>query len=279
MNIPTIEGTIDRRLLVNYRVDPHYLQRLLPGPFRPMRIHGMGIAGICLIRLKQIRPRALPALLGLSSENAAHRIAVEWEENGTYREGVYIPRRDTSSQFNTFFGGKLFPGVHHHAHFQVTEGDDSFHIQIASDDGETRVAVEARVTSQLPEHSIFASLEEASAFFEQGSLGYSVTKEVGRLDSLELRCLNWKVEPLQVTKAQSSFFDDPQRFPPGSVELDCALLMRAIRHEWYVREPFRSTDSLVEARSFNATGGRTSSINTLVTPNREQRLNEMMRSE
>jgi hypothetical protein len=51
-------------------------------------MHGMGIAGICLIRLKQIRPRSLPALLGLSSENAAHRIAVEWEEHGAYREGV-----------------------------------------------------------------------------------------------------------------------------------------------------------------------------------------------
>jgi hypothetical protein len=29
MYIPTLEGTIDRRLLVNYRVDPAYLQRLL----------------------------------------------------------------------------------------------------------------------------------------------------------------------------------------------------------------------------------------------------------
>jgi hypothetical protein len=76
MYIPTLEGTIDRRLLVNYRVDPDSLQKLLPGPFRPKLIYGMGIAGICLIRLKQIRPRALPAFLGFSSENAAHRIAV-----------------------------------------------------------------------------------------------------------------------------------------------------------------------------------------------------------
>ena len=246
MNIPTMAGTIDRRILVNYRVDPRDLQRLVPGPFRPKLAHGMGIAGICLIRLKQIRPRSLPAVLGLSSENAAHRIAVEWEEHGDYREGVYIPRRDTSSQFNTFVGGKLFPGVHHHAHFEVAEADDSFHIQIASDDGETRVMVEAHGAPRLPESSIFASLEEASAFFEPGSHGYSVAKDVGKLDSLELRCSNCKVEPLQVTRAESNFFDDPQRFPPGSAELDGALLMRAIRHEWYAGEPFRSTDSLVE---------------------------------
>jgi hypothetical protein len=241
MHIPTMEGTIDRRILVNYRVDPHYLERLLPGPFRPKLVHGMGIAGICLIRLKQIRPHSLPTLLGLSSENAAHRIAVAWEENGGYQEGVYIPRRDTSSRFNTVVGGKLFPGIHHHAHFQVTESDEAFRIEIESDDGETRVAIEAHVTSTLPEHSIFTSLEEASAFFERGSRGYSSTRDIGRLDSLELRCLNWKVEPLQLTKAESSFFDDQQRFPPGSAELDGALLMRAIRHEWYAREPLRSS--------------------------------------
>ena len=119
MYIPTLEGLIDRRLLVNYRVDPDYLQRLLPAPFRPKLIHGMGIGGICLIRLKQLRPRGLPAPLGFSSENAAHRIAVEWEEQGQRREGVYIPRRDTASQFNTLIGGRLFPGVHHHARFEV----------------------------------------------------------------------------------------------------------------------------------------------------------------
>jgi hypothetical protein len=243
MYIPTLEGTIDQRLLVNYRVDPNYLQRLLPDPFRPKRIHGMGIAGICLIRLKQLRPRALPALLGLSSENAAHRIAVEWEEHGHYREGVYIPRRDISSQFNILIGGGLFLGAHHRASFQVREEDEFFSVQLISDDGETRVTVEAHVASHLPEHSIFTSLEEASAFFEQGSLGYSVTNQVGKLDSLELRCRNWKAESLQVTKAQSSFFDDSMRFSSGSTELDCALLMRAIHHEWYVREPFYSTGS------------------------------------
>ncbi len=242
MYIPTLAGTIDRRLLINYHVDPLYLQKLLPSPFRPKLIHGMGIAGICLIRLKQLRPRTLPTLIGFSSENAAHRIAVEWEEHGIRREGVYIPRRDTSSQFNTLVGGRLFPGVHHHARFQVTEGEGAFSIQVASDDSETLIAVEARVASHLPEHSIFTSLEEASAFFEQGALGYSATHEANRLDGLELHCHNWRVEPLLATRVQSSFFDDPRRFHPGTAELDCALLMRSIRHEWYVREPFYPTE-------------------------------------
>jgi hypothetical protein len=243
MVIPTLEGTIDRRLLVNYRVDPDYLQRLLPAPFRPKRIHGMGIAGICLIRLQYLRPRALPAALGLTSENAAHRIAVEWEEQGEYREGVYIPRRDTSSRFTALVGGRLFPGVHHHARFQVREADETFRVHMASDDGQTRVTVTANLATQLPAHSIFASLEEASAFFEHGLLGYSVTNQAGKLDVLELRCQKWMVEPLRVSEVQSSFFDDQERFPAGTAELDCALVMRSIRHQWYVRQPFYSAES------------------------------------
>src|SRR5688572_13695007 len=101
MQIPVIQGTIDRRILINFRVDPEILARLVPAPFRPKLVNGAGMAGVCLIRLKQVRPRFLPSFLGISSENAAHRIAVEWEVEGKTKEGVYIPRRDTSSWFNT----------------------------------------------------------------------------------------------------------------------------------------------------------------------------------
>jgi Uncharacterized conserved protein (COG2071) len=256
MYIPTLEGTIDRRLLVNYRVDPTVLQKLLPAPFRPKLIHGMGIAGICLIRLTQVRPQTLPIPFAFTSENAAHRIAVEWEDQGTYREGVYIPRRDTSSRFNELIGGRLFPGVHHHARFEVTEADSDFSIHLVSDDKETRVTVLARLASQLPRHSIFASLEEASAFFEHGVLGYSVSNQPGKLDSLELRCQNWKVEPLQMTTVESSFFDDHNRFPSGTAELDCGLLMRGIRHEWYVRESFSTTERQEAAQRVQVAAGR-----------------------
>ncbi len=110
MRIPIIRGLIDRRILVNFHVDPDVLAKVLPQPFRPKLVNGVGVAGVCLIRLKHIRPRFWPAMLGVSSENAAHRIAVQWEAGDELREGVYIPRRDTSSRLNSLVGGRLFPG-------------------------------------------------------------------------------------------------------------------------------------------------------------------------
>jgi hypothetical protein len=49
MRIPVLKGTIRRRLLVNFGVDPAVIQRLLPTPFRPKLHRSHAIAGICLI--------------------------------------------------------------------------------------------------------------------------------------------------------------------------------------------------------------------------------------
>ncbi len=213
MKIPTMRGVIDRRILANFHVDPDVLANVLPSPFRPKLINGKGIAGICLIRLKQLRPRFVPAFLGISSENAAHRIAVEWDQNGETKEGVYVPRRDTSSRLNTLVGGRLFPGVHHHARFQVHEHDDQYSVVLNSDDDDTHVAVDGRVASDLPADSVFGSIRGASDFFEYGSLGYSATHTGGEYDGLELRTFNWEVLPLSVERVESSFFENRKLFP------------------------------------------------------------------
>ncbi len=235
MKLPVLRGKIDRRILANYRIDPTVMSKLLPKPFRPQVVHGFAIGGICLIRLKQIRPHFFPFRWGIGSENAAHRIAVEWDENGETRTGVYIPRRDTGSLLNTLVGGRIFPGVHHHATFRVAESADAISLDMASDDGITKVSLQGTVSENLPTTSVFSSLAAASDFFKRGSLGYSVTRVDGKYDGLELRCRDWRVEALQINKIESSYFDDPSRFPADSIQFDCALLMRSIEHEWHGR--------------------------------------------
>jgi hypothetical protein len=232
MKIPVIRGTIDRRILVNYRVDPGVLAPLLPAPFRPKVVHGVGMVGICLIRLKGVRPAFAPRWIGISSENAAHRTAVEWDEDGTVREGVYVRRRDTDSWLNSLAGGRLFPGIHHHARFAVEESAESFNVGMQSDDAVTSMSVLGHRADRLPASSVFASLRDASEFFQAGSLGYSATLDPSRFQGLELRCHNWLAEPLEVEEVRSSFFEDESLFPKGSIEFDCALLMRGIEHEW-----------------------------------------------
>ena len=42
----------------------------------------------------------------------------------------------------------------------------------------------------------------------------------------------WEVEPLNVLSVSSSFFENEDIFPKGSVAFDNALLMTKLKHEW-----------------------------------------------
>lgn len=232
MPLTSITGLIERRILANYRIDPECMSRMLPAPFRPQTVDGYAIGGICLIRLKQIRPSWFPFEWGLGSENAAHRIAVEWEADGETKQGVYIPRRDTNSRLMAFAGGRLFSGVHHYANFAVRESQEYYSVTMNGIDDKQSVHISGCVANTIAECSVFESLEAASRFFEQGSLGYSQSTNAGRYDGLELNCKNWDVQAMDVDSIHSHFFEDRSQFPKGSVEFDCALLMRRIDHHW-----------------------------------------------
>jgi hypothetical protein len=235
MASPTMVGIIERRLLINYRVDPEILAAIVPAPFRPQLIGGVGLAGICLIRLGHLRPQGLPAAVGTTTENAAHRIAVEWDGHDGIQHGVYIPRRDTSSRLTAVVGGRLFPGAHHLVRFSVREARGRFDVAFDSRDGQGHVSVSMQRSSELADDSIFSSLADASTFFEQSPLGYSATRRPGWYDGVELRCDPWRVESLHVTDVSSSFFDDGTLFPPGTATFDSGLLMHDLPATWTPR--------------------------------------------
>jgi hypothetical protein len=233
---------VQRRLLVNYRVDPDVIASLLPAPFRPQLVNGYAVAGICLIRLGSMRPTGLPARLGLTSENAAHRIAVEWDTPDGPRTGVYIPRRDSNSLVNVAVGGRVYPGAHHLARFEVAESEHDLRVAFAARDGSVAVTLDARVTAELTGSRLFADTAAASAFFEQGSVGFSATDDPARFDGLALHTTAWKVDPGVAVRAESSFFADRALFPEGSAELDCVLVMRGIPVRWQALAPLRAPE-------------------------------------
>ncbi len=238
MKIPTLQGIIKRRILVNFCAEPFVIQQLLPKEFRPKLYKGKAIAGICLIRLEYIRPKFTPECAGFSSENAAHRIAVEWHENGKTKEGVYIPRRDTNSFINSAIGGRLFPGEHHKAEFKIEENEDEINFAMKSEDGEVSVGFNGKISENLPANSIFSSLSEAADFFQKGSLGYSATKNAAELDGISLKIENWKIAPIKLDFVHTSFYEDETIFPKDSITFDHALLMKNIAHEWRSAKSF-----------------------------------------
>jgi hypothetical protein len=234
--IDRIRGIIRRRILVNYRVAPDVIEPLLPPGFVPTLVGGYAMAGVCLIRLEGQRPSWLRSGVGLSSENVAHRIAVTRRYGRTERESVYIPRRDSASRLQHWLGGRAFPGELGSATFAIHDDRGSIVLSMRAADG-MRVELRARHGGSLPATSVFASLDAASNFFRAGSLGYSATRGGTRLDAVYLDALDWRVSVLDIEVARSTFFEDRSLFPEGSVELDSALIMRNIEHEWRRAEP------------------------------------------
>lgn len=221
--------------MLNYRVAPEIVRAILPSNFRPKLFGGHAIAGICLIRLEEIRPKGMPGFLGISSENSAHRIAVEWDgPDGGKCEGVFVPRRDTDSRLNALGGGRIFPGVHHFSRFKVSDQEGRISLRVDADDRkDALVDLQAREDDEFPSTSIFGRLEESSRFFEAGCVGYSSRPDSCILDGLLLEVVDWRVSSLEVDHVKSAYFDDRSIFPDGSIEFDHALLMRDIAHHWH----------------------------------------------
>jgi hypothetical protein len=227
----TVACTIERRLLVNYRIDPELVARQLPEPFRPHLVSGWAVGGVCFIRLGGLRPNHFLSTVGIRTENVAHRFAVEWDDAVGTQVGVFIPRRDTNSRVTALAGNRIFPGSHRLARFEVTEGESDLHVGVESHDGSLKLSVTAHESARI-EGELFSSLEQAIEFFRRGSLGYSPSGSSGCLTGVRLQSQSWEALPVSIDSMRSSVFDNPETFPKGSCALDFGLIMRNLSARW-----------------------------------------------
>lgn len=221
-----LRGVIERRLLINYRVEADVARTLVPAGMRPQLVNGYAVAGVCMIRLGALRPGWLPAAVGWRGENAAHRIAVEWDDDSGSRSGVYIPERHSSSWVPVALGGRFFPGVHHRARFDVHETPTTSRVELTSPT--TQVTADVTDTESWSSQ-LFATPSDASDFFRSGSVGWSPGRDGSSLEGLQLNTTAWHVTPGHAREVVSSFFD---ALPPGSATLDNILVMRDIPVTW-----------------------------------------------
>lgn len=241
--LPLITGILDRRILLNYTLDPEYLAHFLPAPFKPRLYRGLGVGGVCMIRFAGLRPQWAPEFFGIDSENAAHRIAVEWEVDGKKFEGVYIPKRSTGSRFNYAVGGRIFPGVFQMSDFRSLESPPNYHLEIkGKKDPAPIVRFDGDVVDTLSKNSIFTNLDDASNFFAKGAIGYSLSKDRSHFQGMELKLLEWDIKPMKINEAFVWLFEKSKHFPPGTSKLDSAMLMRGLRHEWHKIPEIQTSD-------------------------------------
>jgi uncharacterized protein YqjF (DUF2071 family) len=230
-----INCTIERRLLVNYRIAPELVAVRLPAPLRPQLVKGYAVGGICFIRLADTRPAHLPKALGLRTENVAHRFAVEWDDRDGVRTGVYVPRRDTNSLLASISGDRVFPGRYGLARFSVSEQPGQLDISVHSRDRRVQIHVTATASDNV-DSRLFDTEYDAMEFFRQGRLGYSPAAHRQTLDAVSFASDRWEARPVHISHMRSSLFDNPADFPPGSCTLDSGLLMENLQAAWTTQD-------------------------------------------
>jgi hypothetical protein len=220
-------GIMARRLLVNWRITPHAAQAALPPNVRPALINGYAVAGLCLVRLEQLRPTGLPAILGLSSENVAARIGIEFDSPTGTQKSVFIFHRDTASPVNYALAHHIGFGLHNYAPIHVTE--KKTRLQIKMKGTWQSFNVDLSDTQRHPGNSAFSSLDNAKDFFRGSEVGYSPSKIPNLYHGAKLRLHSWQLDPMIIHHAYSSFID---ALFPNAATLDSAFVMRNIPHTW-----------------------------------------------
>lgn len=235
---PAIRGVIERRILVNYRVDVGTLDAVLPEPFRGREVgeSGKGIGSVCLMRVGDARLRFAPSGFGASVETATHRISAEREKNGETENCVYVPRRDVSSGLFAAVGERLLPAELNRGNFRVVERDGVCRIRVNCGDEFAGVEVRETESGETDHDSVFDSTESAAKFFCEAGMRYSPSGD--RYDSVELCPREWGMKPVEVGEARSSLFESLE-----GAELDSAFKMEDIEHEWRPRRSVPTTST------------------------------------
>ena len=232
--LPTLEGTVARRVLLNFRADPTVVRRLVAEPLEVETVKGYAVVGVCLMRLVQLRVKGMPPGMGFASENMAHWVAVRFPAGSGSEDGVFIWRRETDSGLLAQLGGKLFPAEFNRAQFAVKEDSFGLSIEVSTEHSRADVSLLARHTQGWGGSELFPAFPEVSHFFRRGECAFTCAGRDGALEGVRLHALRWEMAPLEVSTARAYFFEQPEYFSPGSVAFDSAVVMRGIPHEWHL---------------------------------------------
>lgn len=116
--------------------------------------------------------------------------------------------------------------------YRVGRDADEYRVDVSSRGGGVHVSVAAHRAATVSPGSVFADVEQASDFSRCGSVGYAATPSEGVVDGVALTAEDWTIVALHLGEVRSSFFDDVDRFPPGTAVLDSALLMLDTETRW-----------------------------------------------
>jgi hypothetical protein len=224
--VPVLEGVVERRLVVHFRVDVDAARGLLPAGLAPIERAGRAVAGVTLVRLGRVRPRGLKPLGGLGVETMVHWLAARGEDG---RKGLFRLRHDTESRLLAAFGG---PAAAHRARFEVVEDEKRLKVAVRTGGGAADFLAEVDWAAPFQATASFASLAEAQRFFADLDGGFAAGRGQGWLGVLRLEPPSRQLAAVRLERARARLLEEGASLAAGAVTVDGALGARAEPFEW-----------------------------------------------
>lgn len=202
-------GTIDRCWLFTYQTPEEEARALLPRQLEPVTRAGCAFWSVVVCHLSQMRPKPLPALLGMSYWHVAYRFYVRFHPaSGPPVEGLHFVRSDCDRPLMTRMGNLLTDYNFHTAGIEVVEEPPLLRLSVRSPDAPAAATIDWIEPPRLPPHSAFATLEEAAVLLKYQPRGISIGRD-GRASVVAIRRdeAAWRSRLVTVVEARWKFFD------------------------------------------------------------------------
>lgn len=203
-----MRGRIEKCWLFSYRTSPDEVRAVLPGVFEPVTYGSFAFWNLVICRVSALRPRLVPAALGISYWHVAYRVPVRYRSPSGEIEGLYFVRSDCDSAWIARAGNMMTDFNFHRAGIEVEERGGTV-VQIRSPRAAARVEVTRETPSILETGSPFPDLAFADRFLKYKPAALSVLPD-GNVQVLKVvRDENaWKDRLVRVKKADWDFLKD-----------------------------------------------------------------------
>jgi hypothetical protein len=204
----TMAGLLQRCWLFPYQTPEAEARALLPPELEPVTREGCAFWNVVICRIHRMRPRLVPAFLGVSYWHVAYRLYVRCHPRaGPPIEGLYFLRSDCDSPLMTGAGNLLTDYHFHTARVEVAEEPPArLRIAVSSPDAPAAVVLDRSSPPGLPAHSAFGTLEEAAAFLKYQPFGISIARP-GEVNVVAIRRdeAAWQSRLVHVESAEWQF--------------------------------------------------------------------------
>lgn len=228
-------GTVARRFLISYAVDPALLAEWVPPGAELSLAHGKAWVSACFVHIDDMRPAGAPRALGMEFHYLIHRTRARVPyPDGKVRESVLILEPNIDRSLLSCLG-RLSAGVRFEVRSVKLE-QDAGGWRLMMRDGSGDLLFHADIPDSfgtgMPAGSLFASAEEADDFLLGVSHGGEWHRDRSRLRLLAETHDPWETRVGACRTHRNAFLE---RLAGGPVESDHVITMTGVPHYFALR--------------------------------------------